>query len=127
MLELNGIPSGDTICTNDGLTLNEHKKRKMNMDEFNPARFIVAHSEIDKSTMNKYIERFNNPDNSEGHNIMILVGSRVIKESYDIKAVQNVYIMGRPDNIPTLIQIIGRAVRKNSHIDLPPRSTCCEN
>lgn len=120
VLELNGIPSGDTICTNDGLTLNEHKKKKMNLDEFNPARFISVHSEIDKSTMNKYIERFNNPDNAEGHSIMILVGSRVVKESYDIKAVQNVYIMGRPDNIPTLIQIIGRAVRKNSHIDLPP-------
>ena len=27
--------------------------------------------------------------------------------------------MGRPDNISTLIQIIGRAVRKNSHITLP--------
>ena len=55
------------------------------------------------------------------NNIMILVGSKIIKESYDIKAVyRNVYIMGRPDNIPTLIQIIGRTVRKNSHKNLPP-------
>jgi hypothetical protein len=51
---------------------------------------------------------------------MILVGSKIIKESYDIKAIQNEFIMSKPDNIPTFIQIRGRAVRKNSHLGLPP-------
>ena len=43
----------------------------------------------------------------------------MIKESYNIIAIQNVFIMGRPDNISTLIQIVGRSVRKYSHILLP--------
>jgi len=120
IIMLNATPTGDTLCTHDGLTMNEHSRQKIKDHEFNPVRFIVAHSEIDRSKMNKDIQRFNDPDNSEGDDIMILVGSKIVKESYDIKAVQNVYIMGRPDNIPTLIQIIGRTVRKNSHKYLPP-------
>lgn len=86
---------------------------------FTPVRFIMANSEIDKSHMDHSIEKFNNPENANGSRIMILVGSKIIKESYDIKAIQNIFIMGKPDNIPTLLQIRGRAVRKNSHIDLP--------
>src|SRR6185369_13997027 len=31
----------------------------------------------------------------------------------------NIFIMSIPDNIPTLIQIIGRAIRLNSHLLLP--------
>ena len=42
-----------------------------------------------------------------------------MQESYDIKAIRELMIMGRPTNIPTLIQIIGRAIRKNSHKFLP--------
>ena len=35
------------------------------------------------------------------------IGSKIIRESHDFKAIRNIYIMGRPDNIPTLKQIIG--------------------
>ncbi len=116
-----GSPSNNTLCTYCNKTLSNHKKqnKKELIHEFNPVRFIIAHSNLDKITINKSIERYNNPDNTDGHNIMILVGSRLIKESYNIIAIQNVFIMGRPDNIPTLIQIVGRSVRKYSHILLP--------
>ena len=89
------------------------------MHTFMPIRIIVAHSMIDKASMMRSIEKYNSPDNYDGARIMILVGGRIIKEAFDIKAVREMMIMGRPDNIPTLIQILGRAVRKNSHILLP--------
>lgn len=87
---------------------------------FMPIRIIVAHSMIDKAHMMRSIEKYNSPDNYDGARIMILVGGKIIKEAFDIKAVREMMIMGRPDNIPTLIQIIGRAVRKDSHSLLPP-------
>jgi len=87
--------------------------------EFKPARFIIVHGEINKSKIDQSIEKFNMKSNAFGEELMILLGSKLIRESYDIKGIQNVFIVGRPDNIPTLIQIRGRAVRKNSHIDLP--------
>ena len=86
---------------------------------FQPARFIVVHSEIDKNLLYQSLDKFNSQSNAFGHNYMILVGSKIVKESHDFKAIRNVFIMGRPDNIPMLRQIIGRAIRKNSHIDLP--------
>jgi hypothetical protein len=87
-----------------------------NKHTFMPIRYIVAHSMIDKNNMLRSIEKYNSPDNYDGGRIMILVGGRVVKESFDIKSVRELMIMGRPDNIPSLIQILGRAVRKNSHI-----------
>jgi hypothetical protein len=82
---------------------------------FMPVKFIVVHSEIDKNKIYSMLNKFNSIDNSNGHRIMILIGGKVMKESYDIKAVRELMIMGRPDNIPTLIQIMGRTIRKNSH------------
>lgn len=87
---------------------------------FVPARYVIAHSEIDKGQMEHSIEKFNNAENANGDRYMILIGSKIIKESYDIKAIQNIFITGRPDNIPTLLQIRGRGIRKNSHRNLPP-------
>jgi len=125
-----GSVSDNTLCSICGKIFKTHvhthanTNKNIKIDEkrhdFMPAKFMIAHAEIDKSQINKSIEKYNNPDNAEGHDLMILIGSKLIKESYDIKAVRQIFIMGRPDNISTLIQIIGRGVRNNSHIDLPP-------
>jgi hypothetical protein len=87
---------------------------------FTPVRFVIAHSEIDKSTIEQSLDKFNGIDNTDGHKFLILVGSRIIKESYNTKAIRNEFIMSKPDHIPMLIQIRGRAVRKDSHKFLPP-------
>ncbi len=94
-------------------------KEKDGKHKFMPARFVIAHGDIEKPRMEQSIEKYNNPDNITGDNYLILVGSRIIKESYDIKAIQNLFLMSRPDNIPMFIQIRGRAVRKDSHKGLP--------
>ncbi len=104
----------NTICALCGKLKKEHTDEK-----FVPARFIVAHGGIDKSLINKNIDMFNHSSNTKGEKCMILLGSRMIKESYDLKAIRHMMIMDRPDNIPTMIQILGRAVRKNSHALLP--------
>ena len=88
--------------------------------EFTPARFTIAHSRIDNNQVKKLIDAFNSPQNTEGRRFCIMVGSKKIKESYDFKAIRNLLILGKPDNIPILIQIIGRAIRSGSHSLLPP-------
>ncbi len=97
------------------------KEKKSNdfRHRYIPARYILIHSDIDKGNIDQSIERFNNPENARGYQYMVLIGSKIMKESHDIKAIQNVFIMSKPDNIPTLLQIRGRSTRKNSHKDLP--------
>lgn len=105
---------------------NKPYSKKNNNDTYDiehtymPVRCIVAHSMLDRNRMNTSIDKYNAPDNTNGCRIMILVGGKILKEAFDIKAVREMLVMSRPDNISTLIQILGRAVRKGSHILLPP-------
>lgn len=117
--------TGNTLCSICGKARGNHPVFKDSIvvdkskHEFKPVRFVIIHSELDKVTTGKSIDKFNRASNSMGDDFMIILGSRKIKESYDLKAIRNMMIVSRPDNIPTLIQIMGRAVRKNSHITLP--------
>jgi Helicase conserved C-terminal domain len=88
--------------------------------EFLPARFVIAHSDIERPVMNQSLVKFNSTDNSHGTSYMILVGSKIIKESYDFKDIQHLILTSLPVNIPTFLQVIGRCIRKSSHINLPP-------
>jgi hypothetical protein len=88
--------------------------------EFRPARFVIAHSDIERAVMNQSLVKFNAPDNTHGTNYMILIGSKIIKESYDFKDIQHLILTSLPVNIPTFLQVIGRCIRKSSHINLPP-------
>lgn len=85
-----------------------------------PARFVMTHSDIDRSTMEASMAKFSNADNAYGTQYKILVGSKIIREGYEMKDVQNLFITMLPVNIPALIQAMGRCIRKNSHVNLPP-------
>ena len=87
--------------------------------KFKAARFVIAHSGIDPKTMNYSLDKFSAPDNFRGHNFLILVGSKTLKQSYDFKDTCHVLIMSLPVNIPTMIQVMSRVVRMKSHINLP--------
>lgn len=86
---------------------------------YHPVRFIIAHSGIDKTTMDQSMQKYNSPDNAHGTQYTIFIGSRIIEESYDFKDVQALIIMSLPVSVPTLIQVFGRCIRKNSHVNLP--------
>ncbi len=122
LLRVNGFvdehsePTDSTLCCICGHVLHGHKGDH----DYLPTRFVMAHSDMDKATMEQSIAKYNSPDNAHGLKYMILVGSKIIKESYDFKDVQNLIITSLPTNIPTAIQVIGRCVRKNSHLNLPP-------
>lgn len=135
-----GSPTDDTLCAICGIEKKYHKSidnvpyigskeytsylvykggKTITDHIYQPARMIVVHADIDRSAIARNIEKFNLTNNADGHKFMIFIGSRVIKEAHTIKCVQTTMIMGRPDNIATLIQILGRTVRKYSHKDLP--------
>ena len=87
---------------------------------FVPTRFIILHNEIEKSRLEQSLEKYNSIRNNDGNQFFILLGSRIMKESHNTNSIRNQFIMNRPINIPTLIQIRGRTVRKGSHNSLPP-------
>lgn len=122
ILRVNGFldefsePVDSTLCI-CGNKLVDHKRDGVH--KFQPARFVVAHSDVDKTIMEQSLNKFNLSDNTHGEKYMILIGSKIIKESYDFKDIQHLFITSLPINIPTLIQVLGRCIRKNSHVNLP--------
>lgn len=101
-------------------TIPNYKKIKNSKTHpYQPVRFAIVHSNLDNRVIAKTLENFNNSNNIRGSRLMILIGSRIMKESHSLIAVRNVFIMSRPDNIPSLIQIIGRVLRLNAYKSLP--------
>lgn len=109
-------PNNNTLCVLCGIILLHHTD---NDHIFKPCRFIMAHSKINKATMKTNLVKFNDVSNLYGEEYKLLIGSRIIREGLNFKAIKYQYIMSLPINFPILIQVLGRVVRKNSHIDLP--------
>lgn len=107
-----------TLCGVCGIQKDKHSS-KQNDHAYTPARYAVAHSDIDRSVMTKSIKNFNSNSNLEGYTIRVLIGSRIVKEGYNFRAVRHQFIMSLPIDYPTLIQVFGRVVRKFSHLRLP--------
>jgi len=119
MLEQNEVPVKFSRCGICYDFKHKHDNSNKTSHEFIPIRFILISSLLNKNIIEKKIELFNLNSNLNGEEIRIIIGSQAIKESYDLKAVQNLIMVHQPVNISTVIQIFGRAIRKNSHINLP--------
>lgn len=129
-----GEPHANTLCSRCGISRAKHPPGKGSFSEgvnasrhpFQPARFLLIYGEMDASTKNKILNKFRGRENAEGYQYRILLGSKVMNESIDLNCVRQVYVVSVPHNIPTLIQILGRAVRNKSHILLPPSQRNCK-
>lgn len=88
--------------------------------DFVPARYAAIHGELDATRASRLMRRFNADSNARGAELHVLIGSRLIREGFDFKAVRRLIVASVPTDISTLIQVLGRAVRRGSHLALPP-------
>jgi len=116
-VDLGEPPIANTMCSVCGRTLKNHAKDKQH--DFQPARYAVVAGSMDKSSQERAMSLFNRPSNDDGHEVRVLLGSMVIIEGLDFKAVRFQFVLSIPRNIPTLIQILGRSHRRGSHASLP--------
>ena len=110
-------PSMNSLCMECNKIYKEHKN--ITDHKYKPIRYIVITGYIGKSNINKLLEAYNKSSNINGDEIKILIGSRTMRESHTLKGVQHLILSHCPNSISEMIQIIGRGVRKNSHIELP--------
>ncbi|ETL77478.1 hypothetical protein L917_21580, partial [Phytophthora nicotianae] len=59
------------------------------------------------------------PDNDGGKHLKIVLGSKAMSEGHSLMACRHVIVAHEPGSISEMVQIIGRAVRKQSHERLP--------
>ena len=109
-------PLPDTLCAVCGKRKDKHSKSK---HDYRPCRYLILYSDLDKKIRDSIIEKYNDLGNINGYKYKMLLGSKVIQESEDLVAVQQMILLSVPNNIPTLLQLFGRAIRQESHLDLP--------
>jgi hypothetical protein len=126
MLKMNGLidytsnPINNTLCSICGSPLQSHNSSIDHI--FIPCRYMLIYHEIPHYERSRMIDDFNSMQNFNGNKIKILIGSRILRESVTIKAVQHQFIASMIPDIPTLLQVIGRVVRKGSHYGLEKAS-----
>lgn len=122
MFRMNGFvdetasPTDQTICAICGSARGVHTSQE---HTWTPARFAVAHSDVDRTAMMRSLARFNAQSNREGYQIRLLIGSAVVKEGLNFRAVRHQLVVSLPTDYPTLLQVFGRVARKDSHAGLP--------
>jgi len=116
-----GVVGPNAICSACGAVRAKHETSKASSDHtFTPARFATAHYLIDWASIQRSFDRFNAPTNVDGSAISILLGARLIGVGWTFTAVSFLKIVSLPINIPGLIQVRGRIVRRGTHAALPP-------
>jgi len=83
--------------------------------------YAIFSGEEDPKLRNKVIKLFTSPNNKDGKYIKILMITRAGAEGLDLKNIRTVLIMEPYWNNIRIDQVIGRAVRRNSHRDLPEK------
>jgi hypothetical protein len=84
-----------------------------------PAKIIILYGKIEHNYRNKIVELVNSYQNKHGTVIKVILGSKITGESIDLKRMREVHILNFQPNIPSIEQIIGRAIRHCSHVGLP--------
>lgn len=124
IIDMQSLPTDNTICSRCGVQRSQHndpmyQSKVIEVHDYVPTRFIMAHSDLDKMDMLRGIDLYKSTQNKFGDQYTILVGSKILKEGYNFNCIRHMKIMALPSNIPTFLQVIGRGNRKNSHILLP--------
>lgn len=113
------------IVTKGGTSLLKHLLIENGFKEWNSGSktnsFIVFDSNVSDTQRKLYLDAFNNKQNFDGSKVRIIIGSQVLSEGITLKAIRQVHILDASWNMTQINQIIGRAVRKFSHSDLPIR------
>ncbi len=110
------VPDKYSLCMECNKLNGEHKSAD---HEFVPIVYTMINGNLSKLTASNRLAAFNNPANVFGEKIKIIIGSRAMRESHTLKACKHIMIMHEPSSISEMVQIIGRAVRKNVHAMLP--------
>lgn len=81
--------------------------------------FVLYDSSYTPERRERLLKIYNSPENANGDIIKIIIGSPIMSEGITLKHTRHVHILEPSWNNSLIKQIIGRAARYKSHIDLP--------
>ena len=100
---------------------NDEKNKHFHI--FKRAKYLLYYpdsKEIIKITKDEALNKFSSNNNKYGEDVKIFIGTKAVSEGLDFKRIRQVHIIDPWYNLSKHSQIIGRAIRKESHTDLLP-------
>ncbi|MEO0236659.1 MAG: helicase-related protein [candidate division WOR-3 bacterium] len=82
--------------------------------QFRQANYVIFSGR--ENVNPREMDAINDPENKDGQNIKVVIGTRVSGEGVDFKMVREVHIVDPWHNNTRMYQVIGRAARHCSHI-----------
>lgn len=92
----------------------------------NLPKFALLSGQIDPAKREKLRKIFNKKENVNGSYISVLLATPVFAEGITLRNVRQIHILEPAWNMSRLIQVEGRGIRNNSHIDLKPEDRTVE-
>lgn len=88
---------------------------------FSPAYYVLLTGDITVSAKKEaYIKAEKLPENKDGKQIKVVIGSQVAAEGVDLKYIREVHVMESWFHLNKTEQVVGRGIRFCSHTLLPP-------
>ncbi len=118
--DYNQVTFADIRCYKCGVLLKNHENnKKKDKHKFHPSTFIILTGTNDQDNENEILlATFNKKDNTFGEKIKLVLASRVMKEGRSLKNTCHEHILEAQYTVTAIQQIIGRARRHCSHVDL---------
>lgn len=110
-------------CGNDAKFKDHHDDKSKNYHNFKRAKYILyfpEQSELIKVKKDEALKKFIDRKNKYGEDIKIFIGTKAVSEGLDFKMLRQIHILEPWYNLSRHEQIIGRAIRFESHYLLPP-------
>jgi len=111
------------LCGNDIKNDVHNNENIKDYHIFKRAKYVIYYpdsKEIIKVTKEAALKKFSSSNNKYGEEVKIFIGTRAVSEGLDFKRIRQVHIIDPWYNLSRHSQIIGRAIRKDSHKDLLP-------
>jgi len=118
---LNNPSNSDKICS----ICNLYKSNQIHKNtiskkyhKFRQAHYIIITGDTGQTERDKIISLTKKHSNIHGEDIKIIIGSKVLSQSVDLKNIRQIHLGNAWHNMSQITQIIGRGSRFCSHVDL---------
>jgi hypothetical protein len=111
------------LCGEEAPHKNHNDEKSKDYHIFRRAKYILffgGSREIIKVKKQEAVNKFISKNNKYGEEIKVFIGTRTVSEGLDFKRIRQVHILEPWYNLSRQEQVIGRAIRNLSHIDLLP-------
>lgn len=110
------------LCSKEANDINHIDTESNNYHVFKVAKYLLyfgSNQDIIKIRKEDALSKFSSSNNKYGEEIKIFIGTKTVSEGLDFKRIRQIHILEPWYNLSRLEQIIGRGIRRCSHIDLP--------